>query len=93
MENIAMQYEERIRFALMRSRVFDNAYFVNNYGWFQGSAITANGDVRANGNLYLDSGCTVARDDRSRGMSVMRILRSGTPGPRAARAPARESPG
>ncbi len=51
--------EERIRFALMRSRVFDNAYFVNNYGWFQGTAITANGDVRANGNLYLDSGCTV----------------------------------
>lgn len=51
--------EERIRFALMRSRVFDNAYFVNNYGWFQGSSITANGDVRANGNLYLDAGCTV----------------------------------
>ena len=51
--------EERIRFALMRSRVFDNAYFVNNYGWFQGSSITANGDVRANGNLYLDSGCIV----------------------------------
>jgi len=51
--------EERIRFALMRSRVFDNAYFVNNYGWFQGSGITANGDVRANGNLYLDSSCTV----------------------------------
>ena len=51
--------EERIRFALMRSRVFDNAYFVNNYGWFQGSGITANGDVRANGNLYLDSSCIV----------------------------------
>ena len=51
--------EERVRFALMRSRVFDNAYFVNNYGWFQGSGITANGDVRANGNLYLDSSCTV----------------------------------
>ena len=56
---ISSTIEERIRFALMRSRVFDNAYFVNNYGWFQGSAITANGDVRANGNLYLDSGCTV----------------------------------
>ena len=51
--------EECIRFALMRSRVFDFAYFVNNYGWFQGNSITANGDVRANGNLYLDSGCTV----------------------------------
>ena len=51
--------EERVRFALMRSRVFDNAYFVNNYGWFQGNGIVANGDVRANGNLYLDSGCTV----------------------------------
>lgn len=55
----ASTVEERIRFALMRSRVFDHAYFVNNYGWFQGSTITANGDVRANGNLYLDSGCTV----------------------------------
>jgi hypothetical protein len=55
----ASTIEERVRFALMRSRVFDNAYFVNNYGWFQGSSITANGDVRANGNLYLDSGCTV----------------------------------
>jgi hypothetical protein len=51
--------EERIRFALMRSRVFDNAYFVNNYGWFQGASITANGDVRANGNLYLDASCIV----------------------------------
>ena len=51
--------EERVRFAVEHSGVFDNAYFVNNYGWFQGSAITANGDVRANGNLYLDSGCTV----------------------------------
>ena len=51
--------EERVRFALMRSKVFDYAYFVNNYGWFQGSSITANGDVRANGNLYLDAGCVV----------------------------------
>ena len=51
--------EERVRFALMRSKVFDYAYFVNNYGWFQGSSITANGDVRANGNLFLDAGCVV----------------------------------
>ena len=51
--------EERIRFALMRSKVFDYAYFVNNYGWFQGSTITANGDVRANGDLYLDKACVV----------------------------------
>ena len=64
-------FEGRLeRFALMRSRVFDNAYFVNNYGWFQGSSITANGDVRANGNLYLDSGCTVNGDVRFKSLQV-----------------------
>ena len=51
--------EERVRFAIARSKVFDNAYFVNNYGWFQGGGVTANGDVRANGDMYLDSNCTV----------------------------------
>ena len=40
------------------TNVFGYAYFVNNNGWFQGP-ITANGDIRANGNLYLDSSCTV----------------------------------
>ncbi len=50
---------ETVRFAQERSRVFDNAYFVNNYGWFQGSGSTANGDVRANGDIYLDSSCKI----------------------------------
>lgn len=50
---------EAVRFAQQRSPVFDNAYFVNNYGWFQGTGCTANGDVRANGNMYLDSGCKI----------------------------------
>lgn len=31
--------------------VFDNAYFINNWGWFYGATITANGDVRSNGNF------------------------------------------
>ena len=50
---------ETVRFAQERSKVFNNAYFVNNYGWFQGSGCTANGDVKANGNMYLDSGCKI----------------------------------
>ena len=50
---------ETVRFAQSRSKVFDNAYFVNNYGWFQGSGCTANGDVRANGDMYLDTRCKV----------------------------------
>ena len=50
---------ETVRFAQERSKVFNNAYFVNNYGWFQGSGCTANGDVRANGDMYLDSSCKV----------------------------------
>jgi len=51
--------EERFRFGVGRSKVFDYAYFVNNYGWFQGTGCTANGDVRANGDMYLDEGCKV----------------------------------
>ena len=50
---------ETVHFARQRSKVFDNAYFVNNYGWFQGDGCTANGDVRANGDMYLDSGCKI----------------------------------
>ena len=44
---------KRIAYGVDRSRVFDHAYFVNNYGWFEGSTITANGDVRANGDMSL----------------------------------------
>ena len=43
----------RIAYGVGRSKVFDHAYFVNNYGWFEGSTITANGDVRANGDMSL----------------------------------------
>ena len=41
-----------------QSPVFDNAYFVNNYGWMNGSSIVINGTMRANGNVSL-SGATV----------------------------------
>ncbi len=51
--------EEKVRFSVARSKVFDNAYFVNNYGWFQGGTTWANGDVRANGDMYLDEECTI----------------------------------
>ena len=45
----------RYSFGIDRSPVFDHAYFVNNYGWFEGNEtqIVANGDVRANGDMSL----------------------------------------
>jgi len=39
--------------------VFDNAYFINNWGWFYGSGITSNGDVRSNGDFDTRSGPTI----------------------------------
>ncbi|MEW6097326.1 MAG: Tad domain-containing protein [bacterium] len=33
------------------SYVFDYVYFINNWGWFYGSGITANGDIRSNGDF------------------------------------------
>ena len=53
-EEISKSIEERVHFGLNRSRVFDYAYFVNNYGWFQGGGCHANGDIRANGDMHLD---------------------------------------
>ncbi len=48
--------EETIRFAQQRSQVFNNAYFVNNFGWFEGGSSTfVNGDIRSNGNMKLDA--------------------------------------
>ncbi len=40
-----------IRYGLKASKVFDYTYFINNFGWFWGSSITANGDVRSNGDF------------------------------------------
>lgn len=39
--------------AAIRSAVFNNAYFVNNYGWMNGSSIVLNGDMRANGDISV----------------------------------------
>jgi len=44
---------ELVRFELGRSSAFDYAYFINNFGWFWGSSIQANGDVGANGDFDL----------------------------------------
>ncbi len=38
-----------VSFSLAPSEVFDYAYFINNWGWFYGSSIVANGNVRSNG--------------------------------------------
>ncbi len=50
--------QESVCFATGQSQVFNYAYFVNNYGWMNGSSITINGDMRANANVSL-SGSTV----------------------------------
>jgi Tfp pilus assembly protein PilX len=38
-----------VRVGTGRSEVFDYAYFINNWGWYYGDTIVANGNVRANG--------------------------------------------
>ncbi|MFA5389242.1 MAG: pilus assembly PilX N-terminal domain-containing protein [Candidatus Omnitrophota bacterium] len=42
-----------------QARVFDYGYFINNWGWFYGSGITSNGDVRSNGRFDFRSNPTV----------------------------------
>ncbi len=38
-----------VRMSTGRSHVFDYVYFINNWGWYFGDTIIANGNVRANG--------------------------------------------
>ncbi|HTF87834.1 MAG TPA: hypothetical protein VK843_05450 [Planctomycetota bacterium] len=38
-----------LRYSLAPSKVFDYAYFINNWGWFYGNTILAKGNVRSNG--------------------------------------------
>jgi len=40
-----------VRYTVAPSRVFDYSYFLNNWGWFYGSTIYANGNARSNGNF------------------------------------------
>ncbi|MBI2495037.1 MAG: hypothetical protein HYW10_00480 [Candidatus Omnitrophica bacterium] len=49
-KHLQAQYE----IAMSMSDIFKYGYFINNYGWFtaaNGSEVTINGEVRANGNL------------------------------------------
>ena len=39
----------RVRYELAPSKVFDYAYFINNWGWFYGNTIHCNGNARSNG--------------------------------------------
>ena len=59
---VSVTIAERVSFGVDRSKVFDYAYFVNNYGWFEGSTITANGAVRANGDMSLSQNPKVNGD-------------------------------
>ncbi|NCC50101.1 MAG: hypothetical protein EOM20_02685 [Spartobacteria bacterium] len=51
-EGVKRSVTEYVLYKLEASEVFDYAYFINNFGWFYGSTITANGDVRANGDFH-----------------------------------------
>ncbi len=59
---VSMTIAETVSFGVDRSEVFDYAYFVNNHGWFEGSTITANGNIRANGNMSLSQSPKVNGD-------------------------------
>lgn len=51
--SVSATIQESVCFATGQSKVFDYAYFVNNYGWMSGKGIRINGDMRANGDVSL----------------------------------------
>ncbi len=43
----------QMEFSVAASSVFDNAYFVNNWGWLYGNTININGNARSNGQMDI----------------------------------------
>jgi len=54
-EGMSRTITETVQFGTQPSKVFDYAYFINNFGWMYGSTITLNGDVRSNRNFSFSS--------------------------------------
>lgn len=54
-EGMTRTITETVQFGTAPSKVFDYAYFINNFGWMYGSTITLNGDVRSNRNFSFSS--------------------------------------
>lgn len=53
-----------VRLKLIPSRVFDNAYFMNNFGWMSGwscGSLYIHGNLRANGDVRLYGSCVRGR--------------------------------
>ena len=57
-QTVSATVSEWVVFGTDQSKVFDNAYFVNNFGWMSGN-FTINGEFRANGNVSLQGGAVV----------------------------------
>ena len=55
---VSVTMSEWVVFGTEQSKVFDNAYFVNNYGWMSGNFVI-NGEFRANGDVSLKNGAVV----------------------------------
>ncbi|MCM8813357.1 MAG: hypothetical protein NC924_05400 [Candidatus Omnitrophica bacterium] len=51
-----------LRYNMAPSKVFDYCYFINNYGWFWGGGITAQGDSRSNGDFNFSGNPKVNGD-------------------------------
>jgi hypothetical protein len=66
-----------VRYGHDQGSIFDYAYFLNNFGWFYGSSITANGEVRGNGNFEFQGTPKVNGDVYA---SVNPDVGSGAPG-------------
>jgi hypothetical protein len=61
--------QETVFYKHNRSSVFDYAYFINNFGWFDGVNVVINGNIRANGAMSLGAASFVLN-----GMSYARLL-------------------
>ena len=67
-----------VEYALDASSVFDNAYFINNWGWLYGSTINVNGNARSNGQMdlgghspFIGGSPTYGEIDMSSGTAVL----------------------
>ncbi|UCB56563.1 MAG: type II secretion system protein [Candidatus Omnitrophota bacterium] len=60
--NVSRTVRTVLRYGSRPAEVFDYPYFVNNLGWFWGTGIIANGNIRSNGDFSFNGSPTVNGD-------------------------------
>ncbi|MFA6174659.1 MAG: hypothetical protein WC701_13390, partial [Kiritimatiellales bacterium] len=64
---VTRRFEDVVKYVLSKTAVFENSYFINNYGWFENVDMVVNGDIRSNFNIKFNAASLVLNGNAEAG--------------------------